>query len=73
MLNRHIEPLSSSLKLNESEIKAINTRSQIRQLKRKQFLLAEGGICKYYNFVLEDFFKIISRSGRNRTQYPICG
>ena len=49
-LINHIENL---LPLDEEEKEILSARLNFKKLKRRQFLLQEGDVCKHYNFVLE--------------------
>ncbi len=54
-LIRFFEPL---LPLEKHEIAELEQRLIFRKIKRKQFLLAEGEICKHYYFVIQGCFKM---------------
>jgi CRP-like cAMP-binding protein len=58
----HIEPIlqhfSHYLPLNEQEINEITSRLIERTIKRKQFILQEGDVCKHYTFVVKGCFKM---------------
>ncbi|MEZ5039993.1 MAG: cyclic nucleotide-binding domain-containing protein [Saprospiraceae bacterium] len=41
------------LPLNTAEEEALRQSITLKKLRRKQYLLQEGDICKHYNFVLE--------------------
>ncbi|MBS1511467.1 MAG: Crp/Fnr family transcriptional regulator [Bacteroidetes bacterium] len=53
------------LPLNSEEKEALTSRLVQRKIKRKQYILQEGDICKYFTFVLEGCFKMygIDKSG----------
>jgi CRP-like cAMP-binding protein len=45
------------LPLSEMEKEALRKRAVERRLRRKQFVLQEGEVCKHYTFVVEGCFK----------------
>lgn len=53
-----IEHLNSYLPLSKEEQDEVVDRSTLHQLKRRQFLLAPGEICKHYNFVVAGALKM---------------
>ena len=53
-----IDHFKQYLPLNELEVSELTSRSQLRQVKRRQFILSSGEICKHYNFVLKGCFKM---------------
>ena len=46
------------LPLDEAEQDLLKTRVTEKKVKRRQFILQEGDICKHYNFVLQGCFKM---------------
>lgn len=44
--------------LNEVEIELLKQKTTLRKVKRRQFILQEGDICKHYFFVAEGCFKM---------------
>lgn len=48
-----IEHFKNYLPLDEEEIKLLETRVTQRKIKRRQMILQEGLICRYYSFVVE--------------------
>jgi CRP-like cAMP-binding protein len=46
------------LPLDDREKEALTSRLVQRQLKRKQYILQEGDICKYFTYVVEGCFKM---------------
>ncbi|MBK8968532.1 MAG: Crp/Fnr family transcriptional regulator [Saprospiraceae bacterium] len=46
----HIEPICS---LAAAEIDALSEKVRLKKLRRRQYLLQEGDICRCYNFVLK--------------------
>ncbi|WP_374464711.1 Crp/Fnr family transcriptional regulator [Chryseobacterium sp.] len=46
------------LPLNNEEIQALKDRVTERKIKRRQFLLQEGDICKYFTYVQSGCFKM---------------
>ena len=53
-----IDHFSNYLPLNEGEIEALTSRLKERKIKRRQFILSEGDVCKHYTFVVEGCFKM---------------
>lgn len=64
-----IQPLLSYferyLPLDEQERRLLEERISQRKIKRKQFILQEGDVCKHYSFVVEGCFKMygVSKKG----------
>lgn len=48
----------SYLALNDKEKEDLSKRVTERKIKRKQFILQEGDICKHYTFIIEGCFKM---------------
>jgi CRP/FNR family transcriptional regulator, anaerobic regulatory protein len=46
------------LPLNETEADALTSRLSLRQIKKKQFILQEGDVCKNFNYVVKGCFKM---------------
>lgn len=46
------------LPLNDTEKEALTSRLTERKVKRKQYILQEGDICKYFTYVVEGCFKM---------------
>lgn len=68
-LNKLIESFSNDIfPLSEEEINQLKSKFKERQLKRRQFILQEGDVCKHYTFVSEGCFKLykIDQSGKER-------
>ena len=53
-----IEHFSKYLALNEQEIKELESRLIEKNIKRRQFILQEGDVCKLYTFVISGCFKM---------------
>ena len=53
------------LSLDGNESQALTGRLTERKIKRKQYLLQEGDICKYFTYVVEGCFKMygVDKSG----------
>ncbi len=49
---------NSLVTLSEAEQEDLRTRVTTRNLKRRQFLLASGDVCKHYHFVVNGCFKM---------------
>jgi CRP/FNR family transcriptional regulator, anaerobic regulatory protein len=64
-MNKIVAHFDKYLPLNEAEIVAISSRMVERKVKRKQYILQEGDICKYFTYVVEGCFKMygIDNSG----------
>ncbi len=61
-----IKHFASYLPLKEQEIIALESRLIERNIKRKQFILQEGDVCKHYTFVVQGCFKMfkIDKNGK---------
>ncbi len=57
-IDKLIEHFKGYLSLNEEEIHELSNRIKIRKIKRRQFILSHGDICKHYNFVVSGCFKM---------------
>ena len=53
-----ISHLNEYLPLDIEEIEKLQERATVRKVRRRQFILAAGEICKHYNFVVEGCFKM---------------
>jgi len=53
-----IEHFSNYLPLNDQDIKELKSRLIGRNIKRRQFILQEGDVCKNYSFVVDGCFKM---------------
>jgi len=53
-----IEYFSKLLPLDSNEIDAVKTAFKERKIKRRQFILQEGDICKFNTFVVEGCFRM---------------
>lgn len=53
-----INYLNSFIPLTEEEITDLNQRVKPRIIKRRQFILSSGEVCKHYNFITEGCFKM---------------
>ena len=53
-----ISHLNEYLPLDMEEIKELEERAKVRKVRRRQYILAAGEICKHYNFVVEGCFKM---------------
>lgn len=53
------------LPLDATEKEALASRLTERKIKRKQYILQEGDICKYFTYVVEGCFKMygVDKSG----------
>jgi CRP/FNR family transcriptional regulator len=57
-MNNLIKHFDKYLPLDEKEIEALTSRLVERKIKRKQYILQEGDICKSFTYVLEGCFKM---------------
>lgn len=57
-MNSIIRHFDKYLPLDQQEIDALTSRLIERKVKRKQFILQEGDICKYFTYVVEGCFKM---------------
>lgn len=57
-MNNIVTHFDKYLPLNEAEINAVTSRMVERKVKRKQYILQEGDICKYFTYVVEGCFKM---------------
>lgn len=53
-----INYFNALLPLTEEEMSELEKRVKLRKLKRRQFLLSSGDVCKHYNFIVEGCFKM---------------
>lgn len=60
-----INHFNKYLPLDDSEKEALTSRLVQRKIKRKQYILQEGDICKYFTYVVAGCFKMygIDKSG----------
>jgi|SRR6185312_740821 len=64
-MNNIVKHFEKYLPLDEKEITTLTSRLVERKIKRKQYILQEGDICKYFTYVVEGCFKMygIDNSG----------
>ncbi len=53
-----LKHLDSYILLNQEEKEHFLKRTTLKKVKKRQFLLTEGDVCKHYNFVVEGCFKM---------------
>ena len=53
-----IEHFSNFLSLNDSEVEELGNRLTEKKVKRRQFILQEGDVCRHYTFVAKGCFKM---------------
>ena len=53
-----ISHLNKYIPLDKEEIEELEERAKVRKVRRRQYILAAGEICKHYNFVVEGCFKM---------------
>lgn len=58
------------LPLDADEIRLLEGRISERKIKRRQFILQEGDVCKHYSFVVEGCFKMYG-VGKKGTEHNI--
>lgn len=61
-----INHFENYIALNDAEITALSERLSERSLKRRQFILQEGDVCKAYSFVVEGCFKMYKIDDQGR-------
>lgn len=57
-LQRLVTSFQKYLPLNEEEIDELKKRMIVKNVKRRQFILSEGDVCKHYSFVVQGCFKM---------------
>jgi len=57
-LNNIVKHFDNYLPLDDKEIEALTSRLTERKIKRKQYILQEGDICKHFTYVTEGCFKM---------------
>ena len=68
-INKLIENFSNDIfPLGEEEINQLKSKFKERRIKRRQFILQEGDICKHYTFVSDGCLKLykIDLNGKER-------
>jgi len=68
-INKLIESFSNDIfPLSEEEINQLKSRFKERRIKRRQFILQEGDVCKHYTFVSDGCLKLykIDQNGKER-------
>ncbi|WP_425392221.1 Crp/Fnr family transcriptional regulator [Ekhidna sp.] len=53
-----IEYFNTFLPLTEEETAELEKRVKPKTVKRRQFILSSGDVCKYYSFIMEGCFKM---------------
>jgi len=59
-IQKLISHFNSYLALSNEEIEAVTKRATERKIKRRQYILQEGDLCKHYNFIVSGCFKMYS-------------
>ena len=59
-IQKLISHFNSYVALNSEEIDAVTERVTERKVKRRQYILQEGDLCKHYNFIVSGCFKMYS-------------
>jgi len=62
-MERAIQHFDKYLPLDDNEKQALMSRLTERKVKRKQYILQEGDICKHFNYVVEGCFKTYGVDG----------
>ena len=57
-IQKLIDHFKDYLPLNEIEIEDLSSRCRPKKVKRRQFLLTQGEICRNYNFVVQGCLKM---------------
>lgn len=58
-INKLLESFSNDIfPLSDEEINQLKSKFKERQIKRRQFILQKGDVCKHYTFVAEGCFKL---------------
>lgn len=57
-MEKIIKHFERYLPLDQQEIEALTSRLITRKIKRKQFILQDGDICKHFTYVVEGCFKM---------------
>lgn len=71
-INQLIAYFDRYLSLNDQEKEELSIRCQERSVKRRQFILQEGDVCRHYNFVVEGCFKMYgvdAKGGEHNIQF----
>jgi CRP/FNR family transcriptional regulator, anaerobic regulatory protein len=53
-----IKHFSNYISLNDDEIVGLESRLTEKKVKRRQFILQQGDVCKHYSFVVKGCFKM---------------
>jgi len=53
-----VKHFSNYIPLNDIEIKELESKLTEKSVKRRQFILQEGDVCKHYTFVVDGCFKM---------------
>ncbi len=61
-----INYFNNYLPLDEAEQDLLITRITEKKVKRRQFILQEGDVCKHYNFVLQGCFKMYGTDDKGK-------
>ncbi len=70
MLQPLLTYFENYLPLDVDEIRVLEGRISQRKIKRRQFILQEGDVCKHYSFVVEGCFKMYG-VGKKGTEHNI--
>ena len=65
---------NSFLPLDQNETELLKRVGKARSIKRKQFVLAEGDVCRHYNFIIKGCFKMykVDPAGKEHNLHFAC-
>lgn len=68
LLKQHIK---KNLDFSTTELEVVCKNFKLKSLKKKEFLLTQGGICKFEGFVVEGCFRVftLDKKGNENTLY----
>lgn len=63
--------LNGNLNLSSKELEQISSYFTSKEIKKKEFLLTQGSICKFEGFVVQGCFRVFSidKNGNDNTLY----
>jgi CRP-like cAMP-binding protein len=67
-VNKLVTYFDNYLPLDDKEKEELTNRVIEKNIKRKQFILQEGDVCRHYSFVVSGCFKMygVDKSGKER-------
>lgn len=69
-----IDHFKKYLPLDERDIEALSQRIKLKKIKRRQFILQEGDLCKHYTFVVNGclkMYKVDQKGVEHNLQFAI--